>query len=335
VNVDITETVDMCIAAKDNCVIHIRLKEAIEGGETKQVEMVLPYLEDLNTQVCIGDRGHGTPLEIAIQKERPGIICLLLRNGADVNFMSKRHSPLMVACLWHRDMVPCLLRHGADPNIANERGLTALLYTASSHTCTEGKAAVIKHLLEYGADVNVRSNSGSTTLDALFELNELVCTWNGDENAKLQAEFIECACLLLQAGADPALMDPRCYSDRVPKGAAVLLKAMMAFVGACVSSRCSIIPSNLAKLITTVLMAGLLTWTEIVMLYDYIKKTDNEGLKCSVEILTSYLENGLSLKEMCRLELRKTIRSPLLVNYLSDNIYLPKSLKEYIVFKHI
>jgi ankyrin repeat protein len=67
-------------------------------------------------------------------------------------------TPLMQAVLYSdRDSVRFLLGQGADPNIRNEAGATALMWAVDDL----GKTRL---LLEHGADVNARSDDGRTPL---------------------------------------------------------------------------------------------------------------------------------------------------------------------------
>ena len=69
-------------------------------------------------------------------------------------------TPLMYAALYgDADSVKFLLEHGADPNIQNDAGATALMWAADDLSKT-------RLLLEHGADANARSADGHTALSA-------------------------------------------------------------------------------------------------------------------------------------------------------------------------
>jgi len=104
-----------------------------------------------------------------------GLIKDLLRLGANVNQQNtfagkvkfgdiqlKGISPLMLASA-HRDpaIVETLLNAGADVNAEDVRGMTALLYAASSE---EQNAANIKLLLSKGADPKAKDANGEDAL---------------------------------------------------------------------------------------------------------------------------------------------------------------------------
>ena len=91
-------------------------------------------------------------------------------------------------CTWRVQEARLLLSHGADPNIG----------TVGSYTCYPIHAAssglhydVVKLLLEYNADVDVRDKSDETALHYAVSLHD---TDTGKNSALVQ--------LLLNAGAD-------------------------------------------------------------------------------------------------------------------------------------
>ena len=103
-----------------------------------------------------------TNLNVAISMESPECLELLLKNGADPNFIdSKGRTPLMYAVLTGLKMVYKLLLHGADPNLGDIEGRTPLTLAVIDSNVEDG---VIETLLSYGADPNIRDNSGFTPL---------------------------------------------------------------------------------------------------------------------------------------------------------------------------
>ncbi len=95
-------------------------------------------------------------------------------------------TPLMYAVLYaDADAVRLLLENGADPNIRNEAGATALMWAVDDLEKT-------RLLVNNGADVNARSADGRTPL--------LIATgyYGADETIKL----------LLEHGADPSIKAP-------------------------------------------------------------------------------------------------------------------------------
>ena len=83
----------------------------------------------------------------------------LLRQGVPVNLrLADGTTPLMLAALHGTaDCVSVLLEFGADPNAANQKGVTALLWAA-------GDAKKVALLLESGASSAARWTTASILL---------------------------------------------------------------------------------------------------------------------------------------------------------------------------
>lgn len=90
-----------------------------------------------------------------------------ISKGAHVNSMVKDMSPMMAAAAFAKpDMVRLLLENGADPNLANSKGMTALMFAKGGITATL--------LLNAGSDINAQSRSqGRTALIGAAEDGDL------------------------------------------------------------------------------------------------------------------------------------------------------------------
>ena len=145
-----------------------------------------------------------------------------LRAGANPYTMdSTRTTALMWACVNHRsDSAHALLEAGADPDLANEAGETAL-----SLACHVGQIQLVEALLDWGADINHRALDGLTALHICSKITRheialLLIARGADLNASsaclvhstplmlaaAHGQPIQLAALI-QAGADPCLMD--------------------------------------------------------------------------------------------------------------------------------
>lgn len=90
-----------------------------------------------------------SPLQIAVEEGDINIFRILLSRGADPN-PSPAETPLSVAVrCGHDTMVKELLDHGADPN-------SLAVLTAAA----VGNIAVMLMLIEYGADIHIKGDSG-------------------------------------------------------------------------------------------------------------------------------------------------------------------------------
>lgn len=114
-----------------------------------------------------------------------------LKERADINACDEDgNSALMIASGWRRRQFLALLEAGADPNIANNRGVTPLMNVACH-------PEFVKLLLEKGADATAVDSEGVTTL---------MYASNGSSSMR-ETRKIESCELLLGAGADATARD--------------------------------------------------------------------------------------------------------------------------------
>lgn len=96
----------------------------------------------------------GTPLLVrAVQRGHENVVRIALENGANPNI---RDRDGMTALYWgadlgHKAIVSLLLKHGADPNVKTIVGETALMAAARN-----GAVDIVNSLVDAGADVNAR-----------------------------------------------------------------------------------------------------------------------------------------------------------------------------------
>ena len=115
----------------------------------------------------------------------------LLNHGANVNIRDNYGATALTYCGFatgRAAIAELLLKHGADVNIQNEVGATALICS-----CTKVFIDIVKLVLRYDADVNIRDNFGRTALmhSCLIE----------------NADIINIIELLLKHGADVDVQD--------------------------------------------------------------------------------------------------------------------------------
>ncbi|XP_063000805.1 ankyrin repeat and SOCS box protein 6 isoform X2 [Elgaria multicarinata webbii] len=150
-----------------------------------------------------------TALHIAVLRNQPDMVELLVGQGADINRRDRIHesSPLDLASE-EPERLPCLRRLlalGADINAADKHGKTALLHAlASSDGVQIHNTENIRLLLEGGADVKAATNDGDTVFTFIIVL--LGETVGGDqEEAKMISRFcFQVTRLLMAHGADPS-----------------------------------------------------------------------------------------------------------------------------------
>ena len=131
-------------------------------------------------------RGDGgtTPLMYAALYGDAGMVARLLAGGADPNLANEEGATALMWAAYDAEKTKLLIEHGAQVNARSSENRTALLAACGKY----GNAAVVKLLLERGADVSAHSPSLGPDMTALSE-----AAYVGD------AEIIQ---LLLEHGAD-------------------------------------------------------------------------------------------------------------------------------------
>lgn len=139
------------------------LAEAVRANDLKVVQKLL----DSGADPDASDPSLSPPVAIATSKGYTAILEALLNHRAAVNSHDPNHegaTPLLLAAETGRtDIVNLLLKHGADPNAAFERGIlagqTALMLGAMANN-----VPLARLLLDHGALVDQRASDGQTAL---------------------------------------------------------------------------------------------------------------------------------------------------------------------------
>ncbi|KGO75338.1 hypothetical protein PITC_001920 [Penicillium italicum] len=156
-------------------------------GNVKGVVMLLENGADPNGS---NKASHARPLIAAVYGGHITATVLLLKHGANANIMDQHG---MTALWWamasnHPDIAELLLSSGAGTESVGSDGLTPLLWAS-----TEENLAMLELLINHGANINAQNNSGKTAL--------------------MQAASRECSVpvlrLLLEKGADLHVKDDR------------------------------------------------------------------------------------------------------------------------------
>jgi ankyrin repeat protein len=89
-------------------------------------------------------------------------IDLLVKSGASLDPVTEDETPFLGAIKWSRfTAAERLLRHGANVNFQNSKGLTALHMVLKKNS----ERKHVEMLLRHGADPTIRSKDGKTSLD--------------------------------------------------------------------------------------------------------------------------------------------------------------------------
>ncbi len=160
--------VDKGVDLKKNAPANYLLYNAASSGDTAILGFLIRNGFNVNDTVAFGDY----PINNALSFRSFAALKMLVDNGADVNVrpMSMPNlepligcAPLMFAALGNdKPSLLYLLEHGADPNLKNKKGFTALMLLEQSETDDpEMTLALINH----GAVVSEKSTDG---MDALM-----------------------------------------------------------------------------------------------------------------------------------------------------------------------
>jgi ankyrin repeat protein len=134
--------------------------EAAASGQVERARSLLAEHPDLAN--AFATDGF-TPLGLACFFGHKRVAEILLAHGAAVNLPSNNEMKVMplhsAAAGRHTAIVRLLLEHGADPNARQRSAFTALHSAAHN-----GEAEMVELLLSYGAEINARSDENLTPL---------------------------------------------------------------------------------------------------------------------------------------------------------------------------
>lgn len=163
------------------------LQLACRSGDIELAEKLIKMGADIN---AVDDNGS-VPINWAAMSNNTELIDLLLENGAKLNpkhctktMCATTNSPLHSAAWRSPNMVQHLLDKGANPNIADEDGHTALFNAVRSDSLR-----TVKILCEAGINVNYADKNGFTVLHRCSKHNsieetKLLLKYDANINAK-------------------------------------------------------------------------------------------------------------------------------------------------------
>jgi ankyrin repeat protein len=160
---------------------------AVQENNIKAVKKLIKNGADLNNTDAYGR----TALMYAVVRSDVNMVKeLVMYYGTDPNARDNDGRTALILCSWLEDergsdIADRLIKAGADPDIADNKHMTALIWAVY-----EGKENTAKVLIDAGADLDLTDENGRTVL--------IYASWKG---------YVEIARMLVNAGADTTIMD--------------------------------------------------------------------------------------------------------------------------------
>ena len=144
--------------------LHIRpqqekLIKAAEARDLQAIQSLVDQGVDTNTSTCIGQ----PILVMAAWDSYTDVVALLIAKGAYINTedaYSKDTALKAAACVGNSELVKILINAGADLNVKDRDGYTALHLAARNK-----RIEAVELLIKAGADLNTESERGDTPMD--------------------------------------------------------------------------------------------------------------------------------------------------------------------------
>ena len=144
-------------------------------------QKIVQSLLDHDAPVNTVGRWKRTPLSYAFEQGRRNLVEMLLAKGGQFDMVP---TFMAAATAGHHEILELLLKRGADVDMKDKEGKTALMHAASrpdrndSYEYSTGLPATVRFLLERKANVNIQDNSKKTALihacSASYEAKETV-----------------------------------------------------------------------------------------------------------------------------------------------------------------
>jgi ankyrin repeat protein len=176
---------------------------AARGGNLAEIKKQLAWGANPNSKTFWY---KDTPLIVAAAYGHTEVVKLLLEKGAQVNMGNEGGETALhyAARHGHTKVMRILLEHGADPKSKGTGCGTPLQWAVRG-----GQRQSVKTLLDYGVDINQRGTDGETALStAASEYPDIVSfliSLGADVNTRADNDCTPLQRLLLERGADPTI----------------------------------------------------------------------------------------------------------------------------------
>lgn len=143
------------------------LYDAVKDGRVDDAERLI----ELGADVDSIDERYGSLIMVASLNRDRRMVRMLISHGADVNDNTSPAGTALIGSIMTGaiDMAQLLLEAGADPEIANEHGETALVFAATAHDDRETPSRMVQLLLDAGANPDVDLRPGIALNDYLID----------------------------------------------------------------------------------------------------------------------------------------------------------------------
>jgi ankyrin repeat protein len=173
-----TDAIRLLIGSGANPIAPDVLIGAVGSGIPAVVHEILKYKPDVNSRGQEGTTALITCLQAHHYKEKDvnltEVVRMLLNASADPNIADNKGMTPLIANAWDLKIAQMLIAHGANVNARASDGFTALL--------NAGTVELTRFLLEHGADPFAKTDRGQTALD-----------WAKQMKHKDQAALLEAA----------------------------------------------------------------------------------------------------------------------------------------------
>ena len=154
------ESVKILIDDNSNIDFHVNGYTSLQSAASYGALEITEYLLNKGAKINYDPNSKATPLYIAIQQKKTDIAKLLLKKGADVNFVDKQMKKIpLVASINNSELAKLLVENGANANSEIAKSEMSPLRKAVNLENDE----LVQYLLENKANSNIPKQKNSPT----------------------------------------------------------------------------------------------------------------------------------------------------------------------------